>query len=132
MRNRKVVKTYSHLLYSHIRVLQQSLLGADIWPYIIFRCTHGGNLRGIGFRLCRSLAGLYPLPRHAWHLSAINQYYAVFCDGFSFAENVARHLGRCTCPHYAFHGTWGLCLWDLYANYSGMQMRCIGKCRQRK
>lgn len=130
--NREGVTTYSNSLYSLICVFQHTLRRAEFWSYAVFRCAHRGNLRGVKLRLCRSMAGLYPLPRRAWHLSASNQHYAVLCDGFSFAEPVARILEPCTRPNFAFHGTRGLCLSILYANYSGMRIRCSDKCRQRE
>ena len=64
----------------------------------MFRCGRRGNIGGIWLRLCRSVAALNPLPRRVWHLRTSNQHYAVFCDGFSFAEHVARLLDQCTCP----------------------------------
>ena len=92
MSDREGVTTYFHPLYSPIRVFQHALLRAEIWPYIVFRCARMGDLGGIGLRICWPVVALYPLPRSAWHVSASNQHYAFFYDGFSLAEHVARLL----------------------------------------
>ena len=52
----------------------------------------------MGFGFAGLWRRFYPFPRRAWHLRASDQHYAVFCDGFSFAERLERLLNLAHAP----------------------------------